>query len=64
MEKPMRICMSWLLAGTLAGNLSAQVGRPMPALDMDRVYNFDALKLKRLAQLRGSAVYVLYWQTW
>lgn len=49
---------------SLAASVPAQVGKPMPALEVDRIFNFDAMKLKRLDQLRGSAVLVDYWQTW
>ena len=60
----MRTHLSCLLAGALAGALPAQAGKPMPGLEVDHVYNFDALKLKEIAQLRGSAVYIDYWRTW
>jgi hypothetical protein len=49
---------------TLAAALPAQVGQPMPALEVDTSYNFDAFKLKRVDQLRGSVVFLEYWQTW
>ena len=60
----MRTQLSCLLAGALAAALPAQVGKPMPGLEVDHVYNFDAMKLKSIAQLRGSAVLIEYWQTW
>ena len=60
----MRIRLSCLLSGALAGVVPAQVGKPMPELEADYVYNFDAFELKRIAQLRGSAVFLEYWQTW
>ena len=59
----MRTHLSCLLAGALAGALPAQ-GKTMPGLEVDHVYNFDALKLREIAQLRGSAVYIDYWRTW
>ena len=49
---------------TLATALPAQVGQPMPSLEVDTSYNFDAFKLKRVDQLRGSVVFLEYWQTW
>ena len=48
----------------LATSLSAQVGQPMPPLEIDAAYNFDSFKLKRLDQLAGKVVFVEYWQTW
>lgn len=60
----MRSHLSCLLAGALAGALPAQVGKPMPGLEVEQAFNFDALKLKQIAQLRGSAVLIEYWQTW
>ena len=53
-----------LLLVALAAALPAQVGQPMPGLEVDHYFNFDAMKLKNIAQLRGSAVFLEYWQTW
>lgn len=50
--------------GLLAAALPAQVGKPMPPLEVEQIYNFDAMALKRVDQLRGSVVFVEYWQTW
>jgi hypothetical protein len=36
----------------------------MPGMEVDQSFNFDAMKLKNIDQLRGSAVFVEYWQTW
>jgi hypothetical protein len=47
----------------LAGAALAQVGQPMPGLEIDKTFNFD-LKAKSVDQLRGAAVFIEYWQTW
>ena len=60
----MRTHLSCLLAGVIASAIPAQVGKPMPGLEVDASYNFDVMKLKNIAQLRGSAVLIDYWQTW
>jgi hypothetical protein len=60
----MRSQLSCLLVGALAAALPAQVGKPMPGLEADNVYNFSAMKLKQIAQLHGSAVFIEYWATW
>jgi hypothetical protein len=52
------------LVGLLAATLPAQVGKPMPGMEVDQSFNFDTMKLKNIDQLRGSAVFVEYWQTW
>ena len=49
----------------LAGAATAQVGQPMPGLEVDKTFNFNYdLKVKRVDQLHGAAVFVEYWQTW
>jgi hypothetical protein len=52
------------LVGLLAAVLPAQVGKPMPSLEVEQIYNFSAMQLKRIDQLRGSVVFLEYWQTW
>lgn len=52
------------LVGLLAAALPAQVGKPMPSLEVDQVFNFSAMPLKQIDQLQGSVVFLDYWQTW
>ncbi|HLQ36780.1 MAG TPA: hypothetical protein VK348_03190 [Planctomycetota bacterium] len=52
-----------VLAGVFAAGLPAQVGKPMPSLEINKLYNLDA-KPKNITDLRGSAVFIEYWQTW
>ena len=55
---------AFAIGSALALPAPAQVGNPVPEVEADAVYNFDALRLRRLSQLRGSAIFLEYWATW
>jgi hypothetical protein len=48
----------------LAAVMPAQVGKPMPSLEIDRLFNLEGAKPKNFEQLRGSTILLEYWQTW
>lgn len=68
LQRPLLLQKPFLTAfaagSALAFAAPAQVGDPVPEIEADAVYNFDALRLKELSQLRGSAIFLEYWATW